>query len=70
MPEIEDPYWEIEKILRWRKVKINKKVIKQYLVLWRGFPVNEATWITQDQVIRPELLRQFLQDDKPTEKRL
>ena len=70
VPEIEEPYWEIEKILRWRKVKINKKIIKQYLVLWRGFPVNEATWITQDQFIRPELLRQFLEDDKPTEERL
>ena len=70
IPEIEEPFWEIEKILRWRKVKINKKIIKQYLVLWRGFPVNEATWITQDQFIRPELLRQFLQDDKPVEEKL
>ena len=51
-------------------MKINKKIIKQYLVLWRGFPVNEATWITQDQFIGPELLRQFLQEDKPIEEQL
>ena len=70
IPEIEEPYWEIEKILRWRKVKINKKIIKQYLVLWRGFPVNEATWITQEQFIRPELLQQFIQEDKPIEEKL
>ena len=44
-PEAEEPYWEIERILRWRKVKRNKKIIKEYLVLWRGFPVSEATWI-------------------------
>ena len=69
-PEIEEPFWEVEKILRWRKVKMNKKIIKQYLVLWRGFPVEEATWITQDQFIRPELLRQFIQDDKPIEEKL
>ena len=70
IPEIEEPYWEIEKILRWRKFKINKKIIKQYLVLWRGFPINEASWITQDQCIRPELLREFIQDDKPVGEKL
>ena len=69
-PEVEDPYWEIEKILRWRKVKRNKKIIKEYLVLWRGFPVSEATWIVQDQLMKPELLNQFLQDDKPVEEKL
>ena len=70
VPEIEEPYWEIERILRWRKVKMNKKIIKQYLVLWRGFPVEEATWITQDQFIKPELLQKFIQDDKPVEDKL
>ena len=44
-PEIEEPYWEIEKILWWRKVKTNKKIIKEYLVLWKGFAIEEATWI-------------------------
>ena len=42
-PEVEEPYWEIEKILRWRKVKRNKKIQKEYLVLWKGFPVSEAS---------------------------
>ena len=37
-PEVEEPYWEIEKILRWRRVKRNKKIIKEFLVLWKGFP--------------------------------
>ena len=32
-PEVEEPFWEIEKILRWRKIKRNKKIIKEYLVL-------------------------------------
>ena len=27
-PDVEEPYWEIEKILRWRKIKRNKKIIK------------------------------------------
>ena len=70
IPDVEEPYWEIEKILRWRKVKRNKKILKEYLVLWKGFPVSEASWVIQDQFIRPELLRQFLQEDKPVEEKL
>ena len=31
--EVEEPYWEIEKILRWKKIKRNKKIYKEYLVL-------------------------------------
>ena len=27
-PEVEEPYYEIEKILRWRKIKRGKKIIK------------------------------------------
>ena len=42
-PEVEEPYWVIEKILRWRKVKRNKKIIKEYLVLWKNFPIEEAS---------------------------
>ena len=49
-PEVEEPYWEIERILRWRKIKRNKKIIKEYLVLWRGFPVEEATWIVPRKI--------------------
>ena len=70
VPEVEEPYWEIERILRWRKIKRNKKIQKEYLVLWKGFPVSEASWVVQDQFIRPELLQQFIQDDKPVEEKL
>ena len=69
-PEVEEPFWEIEKILRWRKLKRNKKIIKEYLVLWKGFPVSEASWVNKEQFMRPELLQDFIQDDKPEEEKL
>ena len=69
-PEVEQPYWEIEKTLRWRKIKRNKKIMKEYLALWKGFPIEEATWITPEQLITPELLQQFIQEDKPVEEKL
>ena len=40
-PDVEEPYYEIEKILRWRKVKGNKKILKEYLVLWKGYPMKK-----------------------------
>ena len=70
VPEVEEPFWEIEKLLRWRKVKRNKKILKEYLVLWRGFSISEASWITQDQLINPRLLQQFIDEDQPEEERV
>ena len=70
IPDIEEPYWEIEKILRWRKVKRGRKIVKEYLVLWKGFPASEASWVSIEQFIRPELLHTFIQEDKPLEDKL
>ena len=69
-PEVEEPFWEIEKILRWRKIKRKNKIEKEYLVLWRGFPIEDASWITEEQFVQPRLLKQFLKDDKPEEQKL
>ena len=69
-PEVEEPYYEIEKLLRWRKIKRNKKIIKEYLVLWKDYPVEEATWVTPEQFIKPELLQQFIREDQPVEEKL
>ena len=70
IPDVEEPYWEIETILRWWKIKKIKKILKEYLVLWKGFPVSEASWINKDQFIRPELHQEFVQEDKPIEEKL
>ena len=68
--EIEEPYWEVERILRWRKVKRKNKIIKEYLVLWKGFPIDEASWILPEQFVQPRLLQQFIKDDQPEEQKL
>ena len=41
--ELKEQYYEIEKILRWRKVKRGRKILKEYLVLWKGYPIAEAS---------------------------
>ena len=70
VPEVEEPYYEIEKILRWRKVKRNKKIIKEYLVLWENFPVEEASWIQSNQFSHPEQLWYYIKEDQPQEQKV
>ena len=70
VPDVEEPYYEIEKILRWRKVKMDKKIIKQYLVLWRGYPVEEASWVQASQFSHPEQLQGYLKEDNPEEEKI
>ena len=36
--------WEVERILRKRECKQGRHQVVQYLVLWKGFPLHEATW--------------------------
>ena len=70
VPDVEEPYYEIEKMLRWRKFKINKKIIKQYLILWRGYPVEETTWVQSSQFSHPEQLQDYLKEDNPEEEKI
>ena len=69
-PEVEEPYYEIERILRWRKVKQGNKIIKQYLVLWHGYPIEDAMWIEANQLSYPEQLQDYLREDKPQEEKI
>ena len=70
VPEVEEPYYEIEKILRWRKIKRNKKIFKEYLVLWKGYPITEASWIQAEQFSHPGQLRDYPREDDPQEERV
>ena len=70
VPDVEETYYEIEKILWWQKIKINEKIIKQYLVLWRGYPVEEASWVQASQFSHPEQLQDYLKEDNPDEEKI
>ena len=69
-PGVEEPYYEIERILPWRKVKRNKKILKEYLVLWKGYPIEEASWVQAGQFRHPGQLRNYLEEDNPQEEKI
>ncbi|CAM6088093.1 unnamed protein product [Calypogeia fissa] len=46
LPEMVDDHieYEVDRILQKRIIQRGRKMIVEYLVLWKGFPLHEATW--------------------------
>ena len=70
VPDVEEPYYDIEGILQWCKVKRGRKFLKEYLILWKEYPIEEASWVQDEQFSHPDQLQQYLQDDKPQEEKI
>lgn len=51
---------EPETILEIREKKLRHKVIREYLVKWRGLPLKDATWEKEEILAHPSL--QLLED--------
>ena len=68
--DVEDTYYEIEKILWWRKIKRNKKIFKEYLVLWKGYPVEEVSWVQASQFSHPDQFKNYLKEDNHEEEKI
>ena len=59
--------YEIDRILKWRRVKVGRKKTREFLVTWYGYPLDEAQWIPEANFPYPAQLRQQLKDDRPVE---
>ncbi|CAM6101969.1 unnamed protein product [Calypogeia fissa] len=46
LPQVVDDHieYEVDRILQKRIIRRGRKTIVEYLVLWKGFPLHEATW--------------------------
>ena len=40
--------YEAEKFLRWRYRKVQNRKKRDFPVLWKGYPIEEASWIPKD----------------------
>ena len=63
------PTYEVERILRWRRVQIGRRKVREFLVTWHGYPLEEAMWIPETNFHYPEQLKKQLRQDKPVEDR-
>ena len=65
-PEEEEPY-EVEKLLRWRWTGPNTRRRKEYLVLWKDYSIDDASWTPTENFTYPEELQKMIDRDQPVE---
>ena len=64
--EPEDIY-QIERILKWRRVKSGRRASREFLVEWRGYPLEDAQWVPEKNFPYPEELKTQIRQDRPLE---
>ena len=69
-PEVEEPYYQIEKLLRWRRVKRGLREKTEYLVLWKDYPIEEAQWVPTENFMKPTELQKYIEEDGPQEEKI
>ena len=62
-----EPMYEIDRILKWCKVKVGRKKTREFLVIWQDLPLDEAEWVPEANFEDPAILRERIQEDKPSE---
>ena len=55
----------VEKLLRWRRVSIGRKRTREFLVLWRGWPIEDSTWVMAENIGTPQELQDMVDRDSP-----
>ena len=63
----DDRSYEVEKLLRWRWSGPSSKRVREYLVLWSGYSIDDASWIPATNFDYPEVLEEMVTRDQPVE---
>ena len=70
--ELEEPdtpeYYETKKILRWRWAKTPSRRgrrFREFLTMWRGYPLEEASWVPEKDFSDQGQLQIDLEKDNP-----
>ena len=74
--ELEEPdapeYYETEKLLRWRWAKTPGRLGRRYrefLTMWRGYPLEEASWVPEKDFGDQRQLQLDIENDNPPEEK-
>ncbi|MCG8453494.1 MAG: chromo domain-containing protein, partial [Spirochaetales bacterium] len=66
--ELEDAdrpeYFEVEKILRWRWSSKTRRRRREFLVLWQGYPTEDAEWIPASYFSDQHALQEDIQANR------
>ena len=59
--------YQVERILKWKKVSGGRRGEKEVLVTWTGYPLEEAQSINEKNFTSPAGFRKQMQQDRPVE---
>lgn len=68
IPEVlqdDEVVWDSEKLLRWRKTKVGNLVKREFLILWKDRPLEDTCWVSEDDFVDQDELREAIEKDKP-----
>ena len=65
--EEDDRSYEVERLLRWRWRGPSGRRHREYLVLWAGYSVDDASWTPASNFDYPEELQKMIDRDNPVE---
>ena len=73
--ELEEPdapeFYETEKLLRWRWARApgrrGRQRYREFLTMWRGYPLEEASWVPEYDFSDQQQLRIDIEKDNPPE---
>ena len=61
----DDREYEIERLLRWRPVKVGNRTLREFLILYKGYGLDDATWEREDKIHPYSNVQIMVDQDKP-----
>ena len=62
---VDDREYEIEKLLRWRYMKVGNRRLREFLILWKGYSLDEASWVREDEITPQSNVQIMIDQDQP-----
>ena len=63
----QEPVYQVERILKWRKVPRGRHGEKEVLVTWTGYPLEETQLINEKNFTGPTGFKKQMKQDRPVE---
>ena len=60
---------EVDRILKWRRVRVGRRRSREFLVTWVGYPLDEAQWVPEADFDSQAQLQTHLREDRPVEEK-